>query len=581
LKPFTYDSETFLLRGKRFRILAGAMHYFRIHPDHWLDRLLKLKAMGLNTVETYVAWNVHEPTPGEFRFDGRLDVAAYVRLAAKLGLYVIVRPGPYICSEWDMGGLPAWLLADSNMRLRCSHEPYLTAVDRYLDALLPLLAPLQITRGGPILAMQVENEYGNYGNDKDYLKYLADGFRGRQIDIPLFTSDGLSGEMLANGTLPGLLATVNFDSDVETAFANLRQFQPDGPLMCTEFWDGWFDHWGEEHHTRDAGETAVVLDKMLATGASVSFYMFHGGTNFGFMNGANCENGRYRPTITSYDYDAPLTEAGDPAAKYLAFREVIARHELVPGLAIPESSPKMALGQVELTEAVGLFDALDILTSPAQRIAPEPMEMLGQSHGFILYQIEISGPRNAADLTIRDVHDRALVFLDGRYLGLVEREKPETPLAFEIPPEGATLDILVENMGRVNYGPDLLDRKGITEGVLLGEQFLYGWTIYPLPLDDLSGLSFAAAETIAGPAFFRGTFRVTAAEDTFLALPGWTKGVCWINGFNLGRYWERGPQRTLYVPGPLLREGDNEVIVFELHRVEGRMVAFRDRPDLG
>jgi beta-galactosidase len=578
---FTVDRESFLLNGEPFRILAGAMHYFRIHPAQWQDRLLKLKAMGLNTVETYVAWNSHEPRPGEFRFDDGLDIAAYIRLAAELGLYVIVRPGPYICSEWDLGGLPAWLLRDPGMRLRCYHKPFLAAVDRYFAALLPQLAPLQITQGGPILAVQVENEYGSYGDDKAYLHYLADGLRARGIDTLLFTSDGQAGEMLINGTLPGVLATVNFSADAQEAFGRLRAFQSNGPLMCSEFWNGWFDHWGEEHHTRDAGEAAAVLDEMLAAGASVSFYMFHGGTNFGFMNGANWEAGQYRPTITSYDYDAPLSEAGDPTAKYHAFREVISKYEALPQMAIPEPSAKITIGSIELTESAGLFEALDVLSSAVHRVAPEPMEMLGQSYGFILYRTQISGPRDAADLTIRELRDRALIFGDGRYLGFLERDHPESAISLTIPPLGTTLDILVENMGRINFGPELLDCKGITEGVLLGGHYLFDWTIYPLPLDDLSRLVFSSRDVSDGPAFFRGTFQVAKAKDTFLNLPGWTKGVCWVNGFNLGRYWARGPQRTLYVPGPLLREGENEVIVFELHGSMERIVELRDRPELG
>ena len=581
MSTFTVESSGFLLDGKPFRLLAGAMHYFRIHPAYWEDRLRKLRAMGLNTVETCVAWNRHEPAPGEFRFDGRLDLVHYIRCAADLGLHVVVRPGPYICAEWDLGGLPAWLLRDPGMRLRCYHEPYLKAVDRYFDALLPQLAPLQISRGGPILAMQVENEYGSYGNDKAYLQYLADGLRARGIDVPLFTSDGPSDEMLQYGTLPGVLKTVNFGSRAQTALAKLREYQVEGPLMCTEFWDGWFDHWGEEHHARDPEDGVAALDEILAAGASVGLYMFHGGTNPGFMNGANCTDGKYQPTITSYDYDAPLDEAGDPTAKYAAFREVIARHEPLPELPLPEPSPKMAPGTVELTESIGLFEVLDLLSSPVQGAVPEPMEMLGQNYGFILYRTQVTGPRAEARLTIRELHDRALVFASGHLLGVLEREFPEKTLSLEIPPGGVTLEILVENMGRVNFGPNLLDRKGITEGVLLGQQYLFGWTIFPLPLDDLSGLPFSPSHPADIPTFFRGMFQASDARDTFLALPGWTKGVCWVNGFNLGRYWARGPQQTLYIPAPLLREGENELIVFELHGTHRHMVEFRDRADLG
>ena len=612
MSRFTTDASHFLLDGQPFRILAGAMHYFRIPPASWRDRLSKLHAMGLNTVETYVAWNLHEPGPGEFRFGGGLDLVAYLRTAAEEGLHAIVRPGPYICSEWDFGGLPAWLLRDPGMRLRCSHAPYLAAVDRFFDALLPRLAPLQVTHGGPILAMQVENEYGSYGNDRAYLQHLADGMRARGIDVLLFMSDGPTDEMLRDGAVPGLLKTVNFAHDVQDAFAKLREHQPEGPIMCTEFWDGWFDHWGEEHHTRAPAETASTLDEILKLGASVSFYMFHGGTNFGFMNGANNFGTSFMPVVTSYDYDAPLSEAGDPTPKYEALREVIGRYAPLPGIALPEPSPKMAIGSVDLPDSVALFDALDDLSAPVRSAAPQPMEMLGQSYGFVLYRTRLTGPLEAC-LTIRGLHDRAQLFLDWRPLGVLERGSGEADLFVSVPPGTSELYILVENMGRVHFGPDLLDRKGIVEGVLAGQQTLFGWTHFPLPLDDLSRLRFARdlvpeASTChperseasrpgpdgtlpaaalppragaQGPVFYRGRFTVDEPRDTFLALPGWTKGVCWVNGSNLGRYWNRGPQHTFYVPASFLAEGENELVVLELHGTECRTVQFRDAPDLG
>jgi len=580
MSTFATDNSRFLLDGKPFRILAGAMHYFRVPPAYWQDRLLKLRAMGLNTVETYVAWNLHEPKPGTFRFDAGLDLVRYLTVAAELGLHAIVRPGPYICSEWDLGGLPAWLLSDPAMRLRCSHPPYLQAVDRFFDALLPRLAPLQVAHGGPILAMQVENEYGSYGNDQAYLRHLVEAMRARGVDVLLFTSDGPRDETLRAGTLPGILKTVNLASGVEAALGKLREYQPDGPLMVTEFWDGWFDHWGEEHHTRAPEDTAAALEKILQAGASVSLYMFHGGTNAGFMNGANSDGGCYQPTITSYDYDAPLSEAGDPTLKYWALRDVISRHEPLPGTPLPSPAPRLALGPVDLSESVKLLDALDSLSSPIQLAAPQPMEMLGQSFGFTLYRTQVAGPAQPS-LTVRGLHDRAQVFLDRQPIGVLERATPDTGLSLAIPQRGATLDILVENMGRVNFGPNLLDRKGITGGVLLGDQYLFGWTLFPLPLDDLSKLRFEPSSTTGGPAFYHGRFTVTDPGDTFLALPGWTKGVCWVNGHNLGRYWRTGPQRTLYIPAPLLVKGKNDLVVLELHGTERRTVEFRDRPELG
>jgi beta-galactosidase len=580
MSTLTIHDDQFLLDGKPFRILAGAMHYFRIPPAYWRDRLLKLHAMGLNTVETYVAWNLHEPKPGVFRFDAGLDLVHYLTLVAELGLHAIVRPGPYICSEWDLGGLPAWLLSDPAMRLRCSHPTYLEAVDRFFDTLLPRLAPLQASHGGPIIAMQVENEYGSYGNDYSYLRHLVERMRTCGIDVLLFTSDGPLGDPAPASTLPGILRTVNFGFGVQAALARLRALQPEGPLMVTEFWNGWFDHWGEVHHSRTPEDAATTLDEILKAGSSVSLYMFHGGTNFGFMNGANSEAGVYQPTVTSYDYDAPLGEAGDTTPKYWAFRSVIGRFAPVPDVAVPDPAPRLAPGLVNLPESVSLFDALDGLSSPVRLAAPQSMEMLGQSFGFTLYRTEVAGPTQRT-LAIRGLHDRAQLFLDHQPVGVLERASPGSGVPLTVPPEGATLDILVENMGRINFGPDLLDRKGITGGVLLGEQYLFGWTHFTLPLGDLSGLAFTPSASTGGPAFYRGRFTVTAPGDTFLALPGWTKGVCWINGHNLGRYWNIGPQRTLYVPAPFLLEGDNELIVLELHQTERPTVDFRNGPELG
>ncbi len=349
--------------------------------------------------------------------------------------------------------------------------------------------------------------------------------------------------------------------------------------MCAEFWDGWFDHWGEDHHARDPQETAQALDEVLAAGGSFNLYMFHGGTTFGFMSGANHAE-HYQPDVNSYDWDAPLSEAGDPTPKYYAIREVISRYAPLPDLPVPEPTAKANFGEVELTEQARLFDVVDEISHPVQRVSPEPMEMLGQSYGFILYRTMVTGPREEAPLVIQDVHDRALLFVDGEYRGVIDRHIPSS-LSLAFGPGDYQLDILVENMGRVNYGPFLADRKGITEGVRLERQFLYHWRIFPLPLNDLSGVDFAPGNSQQGPIFCRGVFEVESVADTFLALPGWTKGVCFLNGFNLGRYWEVGPQRTLYVPAPLLRKGPNELIVFELHGMLRPVVELRDTPDLG
>jgi beta-galactosidase len=582
----TTTRDQFLLNGKPFRILSGAMHYFRARPEAWRDHLEKMRLFGLNTVETYAAWNLHEPRPGEFHFDGALDLVKFIQTADEVGLKVILRPGPYICSEWDFGGLPSWLLKDQRMQVRCSYPPYLAAVDRYFDALLPQLVSLQSASGGPIIAMQVENEYGSYGGDKAYLRHLADGMRARGVDVLLFTSDGPRDGTLQDGSLPGILKTVNFAFDAQEGLAKLREYQPDGPLMVTEFWSGWFDHWGEPHHISADGSDSIersvqTLDDILAAGASINFYMFHGGTNFGFMNGANLELTGYRADVTSYDYACPLDEAGDPSPRFAAYREVLRRHGDIPDGPLPAPAPKKAYGRAALTESAGLFDSLETLSTKRMSVTPDPMEYFDQDYGFILYRTHISGPRPESMLYAHEVRDRAQVFVDGLPLTVFERESSDEVTTLAVPPEGITLDLLVENMGRVNFGPGLLDRKGIVGGVLLDWQFQFGWEVYPLPLNDLTRLEFKSASAVKFPSFFRGTFNIETPADTFVSFPGWTKGVAWINGFNLGRYWNRGPQRTLYVPSPVLKKGDNEMIIIELQGVEKPEVEFLDHPELG
>jgi len=387
--------------------------------------------------------------------------------------------------------------------------------------------------------------------------------------------------MLQYGTLAPVFKTVNFGSRAGEAFAKLKEYQPDLPYMCAEFWNGWFDHWGEHHHTRNPRDAAQALEEILEAGGSFSLYMFHGGTNFGFMNGANSTPGpRYQATVTSYDDDAPLDEAGNPTDKFAALRDVISRVCGTEAQPLPPVTPAAAFGKVRCEQYAGLWEHLYVLSHEDHSVNPETMETLGQSYGLIHYVTQVSGPRANARLTPIGLHDRALVFQDNTFLGVLEREYPNNTIHVTIPPEGSSLEFLVENMGRVNYGPELADRKGITGGVLLGHQFLYGWTNYPLPLDDLSGLRFSDQQPERYPIFFRGTFEVDQPADTHLHLPGWEKGFVWLNGFNLGRYWKRGPQRSLYIPAPLLREGQNELIVLELHH-SGHDLELRSGSALG
>ncbi|MFD6431553.1 beta-galactosidase family protein [Streptomyces venezuelae] len=583
MPALTTTSDGFLLDGEPFRIVSGAMHYFRVHPVQWTDRLRKARLMGLNTIETYVPWNLHQPTPGgPVALDGLLDLPRYLRLAHAEGLRVLLRPGPYICAEWDGGGLPSWLTADPDIGLRSSDPRFTDAFDHYLDLLLPALLPHMAASGGPVIAVQVENEYGAYGNDTAYLKHLELALRSRGVEELLFTCDQTDPAHLAAGTLPGTLATGTFGSRVAPALARLREHRPEGPLMCAEFWIGWFDHWGEAHHVRDAADAAADLDALLSAGASVNIYMFHGGTNFAFTNGANHDH-TYSPIVTSYDYDAPLTESGDPGPKYHAFREAIARHAPVPDKPVPMPAPKLPRTEVEFGRRAPLLPYAHALSESVRTELPATMDELGLRAGYMLYRTFVP---DAGDGLLRfrgGVGDRAQVFLDGAPTGVLERERHDETLPVRVPRAGATLDVLVENMGGVNYGPRIGAPKGLLGPVDLDGAVLYGWDCHPLPLDDLSAVPFtpSTVTTDSVPAFHHGTFDVTVPADTFLALPGWTKGQAWINGFHLGRYWNRGPQRTLYVPSPVLRPGSNDLVLLELQATTGTRALLTDTPDLG
>lgn len=586
---FEIGERDFLLDDRPFQVISGALHYFRVHPDLWADRIRKARLMGLNTIETYVPWNFHAPSANEFDLTGQRDLGRFLDLVAAEGLHAIVRPGPYICSEWDGGGLPAWLFADPTVGVRRHEEKYLAAIERYYSHILPVVAPRQVSAGGSVLMVQVENEYGAYPGvlaeeRARYLRALVDMIRAQGIDVPLFTSD--QPDHLGIGGLPELHKTANFGSRSADRLAVLREHQPTGPLMCMEFWNGWFDSWGVEHHVTAPEANAKDLDELLGMGASVNIYMFHGGTNFGLTNGAN-HKGTYLPLVTSYDYDAPLSEHGAATAKFYALREVIARHAPVPELdesvtAPVAAAPELIVALPERASLLGVQDLLEGYRSLAAERLPT-MDDIAQWSGFALYTTQIHA--DDAVLVLDDVRDRAWAFLDGQPIGYLDRSTHVTTLP--LPARAGQLALLVEDRGRVNYGERIGEPKGLIGPARTATRNLTAWAVVGLSLDDIASMptdrwdQTDPAAPFAGPAFRRGTFSTTAGVDHFLALDGWTGGLAWVNGFLLGRYSANRPTRTMYVPGPLLRAQGNELVVLELTGAHAATAAFVPGPDLG
>jgi beta-galactosidase len=584
MPTFEIGPRDFLLDGRPLQIISGALHYFRVHPGQWADRIHKARLMGLNTIETYVAWNFHAGEPGQFDTTGPRDLGRFLDLVAAEGMYAIVRPGPYICAEWDNGGLPAWLFAQPGVGVRRNEPTFMAAVADYFASVLPLVAPRQISHGGTVLAVQVENEYGAYGHDADYLRALVQLIRAHDIDVPLLSSDQANDAMLSRGGLPGVHRTATFGSRSIERLAILRRHQPTGPLMCGEFWNGWFDSWGAHHHTAAVDANAVDLDELLASGASVNLYMFHGGTNFGFTNGAN-DKGTYLPITTSYDYDAPLSEHGAPTPKYAAMRDVITRHAPVPD-EIPGPSPVAPHFDVRLDRRIMLWDALPALGEWKDWDHLPTTDELGQWSGLTLYRTDVRADDGV--LSFDEVRDRAIVHLDNEPVGVLARTEKATVVA--LPHRAGTLDVLLEDQGRVDYGPRLGEAKGLIGPARTATRELTAWQTLGLRLRTIDELLERLRLTpatagpdapIAGPVFCHGSFATTAGADHFLRTDGWGKGLAWVNGFLLGRYWSAGPTRTLYVPGPLVRAEGNELVLLELHGTASDTVAFAPGPDLG
>ncbi|NXF31942.1 BGAL galactosidase, partial [Nyctibius bracteatus] len=620
-----YEENCFRKDGAPFRYISGSIHYARVPRPAWRDRLRKMYMSGLSAVQVYIPWNYHEPLPGVYDFAGDRDVEAFLDLTAELGLLVILRPGPYICAEWEMGGLPAWLLWKPDIVLRSSDPAYLTAVDSWLHVLLPKIKPRLYQHGGNIISVQVENEYGSYyACDYEYLRHLLGLFRvllGNEV--LLFTTDSTRARELRCGTLQGLYATVDFGpgSNVTEAFGAQRWVEPKGPLVNSEYYTGWLDYWGEAHASTSSARVAGGLEDMLQLGASVSmqvvsWYMFHGGTNFAYWSGADFKD-QYKPVTTSYDYDAPLSEAGDPTEKLFAIRTVISKFQPLPVGPMPPATPKYAYGWVALQKVsacpescvapawqcpaapcpslslqyANLLDVLDVLcpSGPIQSQLPLSFEAIKQAHGFVLYRTQL--PRDVLHPATlgappHNVCDRGYVMVQQEYRGTLERDGQTTLRVTGR--AGDTLDVLLENMGRISFGANISDFKGLLGNLSLDSSPLSNWLIYPLAIDPAihhgwphAALPKSSSGGRAGPAFYTGTFETPGITwDTFVKFPGWSKGQLWINGVNLGRYWPcRGPQQTLFVPSSVLHVGSNNITVLELEGAPAApFLLFLDRP---
>ncbi|MEG1311407.1 MAG: beta-galactosidase [Romboutsia sp.] len=582
-----YIREDFYFNNEKVKIISGALHYFRVVPEYWVDRLEKLKALGCNTVETYIPWNLHEPKEGLFEFEGAKDISKFTKLAQELGLYVILRPSPYICAEWEFGGLPGWLLKYQNMRVRSNCKNFLNAVDKYFKVLFKHIAPLQLTQGGPVIMMQIENEYGSFGNNKKYLKNVKDIMIKYGCEVPLFTSDGAWNEVLEAGTIldEDILPTVNFGSRSKEQFGYLKEFMEKNninkPLMCMEFWMGWFSNWGQEFKRRDAQDAANELDLVLEMG-HVNMYMYHGGTNFGFYNGT-CYRDEIMPQTTNYDYDALISEHGEFTEKYYKFKDIISKYVDIPNVEFSTIINKISKKNIKLKNKVSLFNTLDKLATPIYNEETLNMEALDQNFGYILYRANIGKKNDLERFKIYGMDDRAQIFINESYHSTLYKEKfsgRNQTLSLQ-KEEDNILDILVENVGRINYSPNLLSptqRKGIKGGVAIDIHLHNGWEHYCLELDNIDKVDFKGKYKENTPAFYEYEFEVNELGDTFLNTEGFGKGVAFINGFNLGRFWDIGPTNYLYIPAPLLKYGLNKIVIFETEGKYKDTISLNDKP---
>jgi beta-galactosidase len=570
---FSLSPSEFILDGEPFQIISGEMHPARIPAEYWRHRIKMAKAMGCNTISVYIFWNYHESEEGIFDFTTENhNLGEFIKTVQDEDMWLIVRPGPYVCAEWELGGIPPYLLRIPDIKLRCMDTRYMAAAERYIVRLSEEIRPYLITKGGPILMIQIENEYGSFGNDRNYLLRLKELWAANGIDIPTFTGDGPTTYMLEAGTLPG--SAVGLDSGSSPAHFELAgKMNPGVPVFSSETYPGWLTHWGEEWARPDTSALLKEIKFLMDNRKSFNLYVIHGGTNFGFTAGANSGRKGYEPDVTSYDYDAPVNEQGLATPKYLALRKLIGSY-LPKGKKLPAIPDPIPAIEIPLIFPVKFTSVWDNLPQPVNSVTPGPFEAYGQDYGFILYRTELIGHKKGK-LTVTDIHDYATVFLNGEYIGRLDRR--EAINTIDIPESKAdlpVLEILVEGMGRINFAQYLIDRKGITDRVTLNGMTLMNWKVYKLPMDrkfiyDLR----STGKNLSKPGiFFKGNFSLITPGDTYFDISNYSKGIVWINGHNLGRYWEIGPQKRLYCPASFIKQGLNEILIFDLHLTEPKPV---------
>lgn len=574
IHTFTAGKGTYLLDGKPFTVKAAELHYARIPKDYWEHRIQMCKALGMNTICVYVFWNYHEEKPGEYNFSGERDLAAFVSLCKKNGMWVILRPGPYCCAEWEMGGLPWWLLQDKTINLRSLDEKFMVPAVNFEKKVAELLAPYRLENGGNIIMVQVENEFGSYGKDKPYLSALRDALReAGWKNTVLFQCDWSSN--FENNALPDLIWTMNFGTNAKVLdqFKRLKELRPDSPLMCSEYWSGWFDGWGRAHETRSADTMVKGINTMLDNNISFSLYMTHGGTSFAHWAGANVPG--FQPDCTSYDYDAPIDEQGAATEKYFQLRNLLQKYSDTKLPTVPKAKPIISVPEIKFTEMAPLFRAGN-MPEAASSHDIQPMEVFNQGYGSIMYSTTLPALKAGAIININDVNDFAVVYIDGEIIGKLYRgSKKDNALRIKKDvKEGAQLEILIEAMGRINYSKQINDCKGITRNVEIlttdGKNNvtfdLKDWQVRLFPVDmNYNELSYIpTVENMQYPAYYKSEFKLSKTGDTYLDMSTWGKGMVWINGHNLGRYWNVGPQQTLFVPGCWLKKGKNEIVVLDI-----------------